>query len=45
MYIADIQVHIKSTGHSQSMSSQVERNLVWGLRRFYALMQKELSIF
>lgn len=46
MYTADLQVHIKSTGYSQSILMKVEKNLIWiGVSGdVFPLMQKKLSI-
>lgn len=45
MYTADLQVHIKSTGYSESILMKVEKNLIWiGVSRdVFPLMQKKLS--
>lgn len=46
MYTADLQVHIKSTGYSQSILMKVEKYLIWiGVSGdVFPLMQKKLSI-
>ena len=46
MYTADLQVHIKSTGYSQSILMKVERSLIWiGVSGVvFPLMRKKLSI-
>ena len=46
MYTADLQVHIKSTGYSQSILMKVERSLIWiGVSGVVSpLMRKKLSI-